>query len=210
MKKFIYISILFSFALKLSAQHVAYNEPITIVETVIIDNDTLLVASFPECNIVANKMTKREKLRYNSLKRRVMTVYPYAKMAGKMLLQYEGELALIEDEHKRKRLTKKIEKDLEDEFSGELSELTISQGLILIKLIDRETGSTSFEVLEEFRGDLSAFLWQGMARLFGHNLKDDYEEDGDEKMIEDIMVKIESGDMPYYVREKKQTAFVGK
>ena len=115
-----------------------------------------------------------------------------AKLAGEKLRGYEGELAAIDSERKKKKFYKKVEKELKAEFGDELTKLTISQGRILIKLIDRETGDTSYELVSELRGNFSAFFWQGLARIFGHNLKSNYDPEGEDRMIEEIVQRIES------------------
>jgi len=71
--------------------------------------------------------------------------------------------------------------------------MTISEGIILIKLIDRETGDCSYELISELRGSFSAFMWQSLARLFGHNLKSEYDGEGDDAAIEEIVGEIEMG-----------------
>lgn len=177
----------------------------SVLRTIIIGNDTMPLVTMPSFEIESKKVvrTKSEQRRYDRLQRNVMVAYPYAKLAGDMLKQCEVELAKIDNEQDRKEYMKLVEQKIEDEFGDELSDLSISQGVILIKLIDRETGNTSYEVVEDLRGKFSAFFWQGLARLFGHNLKDEFDSNGDEKMIEEIMAMIESGNMPYIARKKQ-------
>ena len=81
------------------------------------------------------------------------------------------------------------------QFEDQLVKLSITQGRILIKLVDRETGSTTYEVLKELKGSFSAFIFQGIARLFGSNLKSEYDALEEDKMIEDIIVRIENGQL---------------
>ncbi|HMC98331.1 MAG TPA: DUF4294 domain-containing protein, partial [Flavobacteriales bacterium] len=90
---------------------------------------------------------------------------------------------------------KLAEAELRAEFEGELKDLTVSQGRVLIKLVDRETGHTSYELVKELRGNFQAFIWQGLARLFGNDLKDEYDPFGDEAMIEAIVQRIERGEL---------------
>ena len=90
---------------------------------------------------------------------------------------------------------KQAEKELWDRYGDELKKMTVSQGLILIKLIDRETGSTSYELVQELRGRFTAFIFQGLARLFHLNLKASYNDDGEDQRIEDIVLLIEQGDI---------------
>ena len=135
----------------------------------------------------------RQRRRYDKLVRDVKKAYPYAKLAGALLNKYEQELIGIEDEKLRKKYFKKAEKELKDQFEGELKNLTITQGRILIKLIDRETGDTSYDLVKQLRGNFSAFMWQSLARLFGSDLKSNYDAQGSEKEIEEIIWMIESG-----------------
>ena len=88
---------------------------------------------------------------------------------------------------------KQAEDELKAEFEGDLKKLSFKQGIILIKLVDRETGNTSYELVQELRGNFTAFFWQTFARLFGYNLKVKYDPLGDDKEIEDIVVMIENG-----------------
>jgi hypothetical protein len=95
--------------------------------------------------------------------------------------------AQLSSETERKAYTKAEEKKLKKQFEGELKNLTISQGQILIKLIDRETGHTSYDLVKELRGTLQAFFWQGLARVFGSNLKTEYDSLNTDKAIEAII-----------------------
>ena len=74
--------------------------------------------------------------------------------------------------------------------------MTVSEGVILVKLIDRQTGETGYQLLQELKGKFSAFMWQSIARLFGQNLKDDYDADGEDVWIENIVALIEDGSIP--------------
>ena len=180
-------------------------EESTVLETVIIDGDTIPLYHFDAVHIFAPKhfRNKREQRRYGRLRRYVVKVYPYAQIAGEMLKDFDDTLKTIESERKRKKYIKEVEEELMAEFEGELKKLTIKQGIILVKLIDRETGDTSYELVKELRGSFSAFIWQSLARLFGSNLKLEYDPNGEDAAIEDIVLRIESGQIPYKKREKK-------
>ncbi|MDA9563506.1 DUF4294 domain-containing protein [Flavobacteriales bacterium] len=178
-----------------------------IVRATIVDGDTILVHALKEVRIYEEREFKsaREARKYGRLKRDVMVVYPYAKLAGEKLRQHEGAISKIKGERKRKKYYKLIEKELEEEFGEELSDLTIKQGTILISLLDRETGDTSYELVKELRGTFSAFFWQSLARVFGHDLKDDYDPEGEEEMIEEIVLLIENGVYSYDDRVSQKT-----
>lgn len=85
------------------------------------------------------------------------------------------------------------EKELEDEFGNDIRDLTFSQGKILIKLIYRETGNSSFEIVKELRGGFTAFIFQTLASLFGYNLKTTYDPEGEDQAIEKVVQMIEAG-----------------
>lgn len=135
----------------------------------------------------------RERRVYTRLVRNVMKVYPYAKLAAEKLNFYEDSLQKVSDPTERKRLMREVEKEIRDEFEDELKGLTITQGTILIKLIDRETGQTSYQILNDLRGRLIAGFWQSLGRLFGYNLKKKYDPSGDDWQIEYIVKQIEAG-----------------
>lgn len=123
----------------------------------------------------------------------VKVVYPYAILAAAKLKEYDKALAQIENEKLRKTFIKKCEKDLRTEFEDELKALTVSQGKILMKLIDRESGKTTYEVVKQMRGAFQAAMWQTVARIFGHNLKSGYDAQVEDIMIERAVKLVETG-----------------
>jgi hypothetical protein len=137
--------------------------------------------------------TERQAKRNNRLIRNVKRVYPWAKLAGQKLMEYEALLANVETDREKRKIMKQVEQEIQDEYGGELRKLTISQGKILIKLIDRETGDTSFELVQDFRGNFVAFFYQSFARIFGYNLKNRYDPEGEDRNIEIIVRMIENG-----------------
>ncbi len=161
----------------------------------IIDGDTILLSEIPEVNIYSGYEFKnrRDQLRYNRLVRNVKAVYPYAKIAGIKLAELDRELSKINDEKKRKEIIKITERKIRSEFEEDVKKLTVTQGRILIKLIDRETGNTTYQVLQDIKGNVSAVFWQTIARIFGSNLKSEYDPYGEDSLIELIIFLIESG-----------------
>ena len=137
---------------------------------------------------------KKDAAKWDRLKYNVKKVYPYAILASAKLKEYDKLLAKIPNENERKRYMKLAEKQLKDEFGNELKKLTMTQGRILIKLVDRETGKTTYDIVKDMRGSFSAFMWQGVAVLFSSNLKDDYDGKGEDKAIEEAIKLIEGGD----------------
>ncbi|WP_295792400.1 DUF4294 domain-containing protein [Mucilaginibacter sp.] len=121
------------------------------------------------------------RLRYNVLK-----VLPYVKFAGARYRQLQRDLALTGDRHKQKELIGNCETEIKTLFNKEIKDLTISQGEVLIKLINRETGNTSYAMVKELKGGFKAFLFQSAARIFGHDLKETYDPE-EQKDIEAIL-----------------------
>jgi hypothetical protein len=123
---------------------------------------------------------------YRRLRYNVMKVLPYARFAGQRYRQLQRDLALTGDRHRQKELINNCESEIKGLFNKEIKDLTISQGEVLIKLIDRETGNTSFAMVKELKGGFKAFLLQSAARIFGHDLKETYDPD-EQKDIEAIL-----------------------
>lgn len=122
----------------------------------------------------------------------VKKVYPYALLAAAKLREYDKALALIKDENTKKAFLKICEKDLRKEFEDELKDLSVSQGKVLMKLIDRETGKTTYEIVKQMRGSFQACFWQALASLFGNSMKVTYDPVED-IMIERAIVLVETG-----------------
>jgi hypothetical protein len=136
---------------------------------------------------------KREQQRWERTKYNVKKVYPYAILAAAKLKEYDRILATIPNKRERDNYMKEAEAHLSDEFGEELKKLTVTQGRVLIKLIDRETGKTTYDVVKNMRGSFSAFMWQGLALMFNSNLKSEYDAEGDDKSIELAIQLIEDG-----------------
>lgn len=161
----------------------------------VIEGDTILISNIQEATVYSNKRvaSNRELRQYQRLIYNVKKVYPYARLAGEIFMEVENNLATIENEKEKKEYIKQVEKDIKDRFEGELTKLTITQGRILIKLIDRETMHTSYDLVKELRGSFQAFFWQAVARLFGSNLKSTFEPYGEDQIIEEIILMIDYG-----------------
>lgn len=182
-----------SFATTLSAQ--SANDPTVIRRAIIIDGDTIPNIILQEVRSYARHRfkTKRQEIRYTRLVRNVKKALPYARMCAKEIELINEGLAIIQTEEGRKEYLKTKEKELFAKFEQPLRHLTISQGKILIKLIDRETGNTSYELIKSLKGRFAAFLWQGVARLFGSNLKSEYDSAATDAEIENIVLLIDEG-----------------
>lgn len=191
MKRFIYILFISIFPLYIFAQE----KDSVVVYARVVDGDTLPIIPLKEVYIFSYKVVKnkRQAKRYSKLVRNVKKVYPYAKLAGLKYREYEEILINTPDKKERKKIMKKAEDELKEEYGEDLKKLTFSQGKILIKLISRETGNSSYEMVQDFRGRFVAFWWQAFAKIFGYNLKTDYDPEGEDQEIEWIVRMIENG-----------------
>ncbi|HLN54049.1 MAG TPA: DUF4294 domain-containing protein [Lentimicrobium sp.] len=165
-----------------------------VVKAKIVDGDTIPMLDLPTVRIKGFKIyrTPSEQRRYDRLVRNVKKVYPYAKLAGIKLREYDAMMAGL-TEKQQKKLYKKAEEELKAEFGEELKKLTVTQGHILLKLVDREVGNPTYNIVKELRGTFIAFFWQNIGRLFGYNLKEEYDPQGKDREIEMIVQMIESG-----------------
>jgi len=137
--------------------------------------------------------TRRQRRRYSKLILNIKKVYPYAKLARKELLEIGQQIATLSTDQEKRKYIKKMEKELFSDFEDDLKKLTITQGRLLIKLIDRETGDTTYEWVKELKGPLPAFFWQTIARIFGSNLKTEFDAYGEDRLIDDIIKMIDAG-----------------
>lgn len=161
----------------------------------IVGGDTLTVVDVQPIVIFPPTVirTKKESIRYDRLVYNVKKVYPYAKLAGAKLREYEKVLDTIPTEKGKRLFLKKAQHSLEEQFGKEIKDLTFSQGKILIKLVYRETGNSTFDLIKELRGGFTAFIFQTLATIFGYNLKTGYDPAGTDQAIEQIVLMIEAG-----------------
>lgn len=131
--------------------------------------------------------------RYQRLVRAVKKVYPLAKKAREEMKDMEDELCRLPTKKAQKKYVKDVEKRITDTYTPVLKKMTRFEGKVLVKLIDRETDYTAYQIVKDFRGGFVAGFWQGIARVFGQNLKTGYDKDGDDRMIEQIIVYYEAG-----------------
>jgi hypothetical protein len=187
----------------------------SLVPVVVENGDTMPVYSLPEVQVQAEMTAKarRQANRRDRLTRYVQKVYPYAVITAKLLDEYEHDLANISTESDRKLYVKLAEAELRAEFEEEVKGMTITQGRILVKLIDRQTGHTSYDLVKQLRGSFQAWMWQGIAKIFGNDLKSEYDPEGDDRLVESIVRRIENGELaatPRQPRTERATARLEK
>ncbi len=161
------------------------------------NGDTTLMVFLPEVDIdlMQRYLQITDTWQGRRLASNVRKVFPYAKLAGAKMQEYDSIIANTPNKAERKRLMEQAEDELTAQYTEELKHLTISQGLILVRLIDRETGHTTYKVLQEFRGKFRAFFYQGFARLWGYNLKTEFDphNNPEDDEIDTIMTLLERG-----------------
>lgn len=136
---------------------------------------------------------KPDMRRYARMVRAVKKVYPIAQEAKALMASMEAELVALPTKKQRQLYTKGVQKRLVREYTPVLKRMTIYEGQVLLKLIDRETESTAYEIVKEFRGGFVASFWQTFAKMFGNNLKLDYQPGQRDKQLEQIVTLYEKG-----------------
>jgi len=159
-----------------------------------IEGDSVLKKEIDLKEVVIYKpvvfVDNQERLDYFVLKRKVLKVYPYAKMTSERLAKLNDRLNKIKSKRKKKKYTKMLEKFLQEELTTELKRLTRTEGQILVKLIYRETGSTAFSLIRELRNGFRAFTYNTFAKVFKISLKEEYDPllVREDLFIEDILI----------------------
>ncbi|MGB0839814.1 MAG: DUF4294 domain-containing protein [Chitinophagales bacterium] len=137
--------------------------------------DTLASLELETINVYGKRFQSREEeLAYYKLKRNIVRVYPYAQRALKLLEEIEKETELIERKRHEKKYLRSLEKELKGQFQDELTKLSVSQGKVLVKLIERKTGEPFYTTLRGLKNPVSAVFWQGLGRSLGYDLKEGY------------------------------------
>lgn len=163
----------------------------------VIDGDTIPQVNLRAVYVLPPLKFKnaRERRRYYRLVYHVKKVYPYSQVVKRKMQEINDDLGEIENRSRERKYLKSAEEELRAEFEGELRKLTFKQGRILIKLINRETGETTYEIVKELKGGLTAFFWQSVAVMFHSSLKYEYDPTEEDRMIEDIVIRIEAGQL---------------
>lgn len=128
---------------------------------------------------------------WTRLRNAVYVTYPYAKTAGKLITDVNNQLAGVRDEAARKKIIKSREKEMKRDFGDKVTSLSVYQGKVLMKLINRETGNNCYEIIKEYKGGFNAGFWQTVAYVFGSSLKQQYAPQGEDKDIEKIVLELQ-------------------
>ncbi len=163
----------------------------------IIENDTVYLA-FLRDFYVFPKFTfknKKQEQYYWKTVRDVKKTLPFAKLVAAELLQVNDKMLGINNKKEQKKYLSDYEKNAFKKYETDLKKMSIAQGQILMKLIDRECNKTTYDLVKMYKGNVSAFFWQGVAKVFGSNLKTGYDLNGKDKIIERVIVLVENGQL---------------
>ena len=167
----------------------------TLVPGIVEGKDTIPCISLPPVYIITeyNFKTEEEREQWFKIKRRVKKVYPYAVLAELNLREIEHKISLVQKNKDKKKMIEFYENELRVEFEKQIKSLNQEEGKILVKLLNRNTGKTAYDIIKTHRGTFQALCSQGLARLFGQNLKTEYDKVQD-IMIERAIGMVERGD----------------
>jgi hypothetical protein len=200
MYRFIYISSLLFVALLLtgissvSAQESRYGVNDTIITQAIVYNGDTIELKTLENVAVYVRLTEAQmsdKAKYNRLRNAVYVTYPYARRAGIIMNDINANLVNNSSKKNRKKYIHSREKELKKEFTTPLTNLSIYQGKVLMKLINRETGNNCYEIIKEYKGSVNARLYQTVAFFFNSNLKQAYDAQNDDQLVEKFVKEVQ-------------------
>ncbi len=137
---------------------------------------------------------KRDEKRYGRLAEIVKKVYPIAKMAGVRMEEYAAAVDTLR-RGQIKDLVAQIEDEVKNKYGADLKKLTFKEGIVLLKLLDRQTAKTPYRIIKELKNGFSAMIWQGLASLFEYDLKKEFSptEDPEDEWIDEICILIDNG-----------------
>ncbi len=163
------------------------------VQAIVYNGDTIPMSVLENIYVYAHLTEEQKKAvaKYNRLRNAVYVTYPYARKSGIVLNDINANLVKYNKESDRKRYIKSREKELKKEFTTPLTKLSVYQGKILMKLINRETGNNCYEIIKEYRGGLTARLYQTVAFFFDSNLKQPYDAEKEDWVIEKIVKEVQ-------------------
>lgn len=174
------------------AQQTGVNDTVK-TQAIIYEGDTLemktLEFAFAYAKLTAAQVKANAK--YNRLRNAVYVTYPYARRAGTVMNDINEKMVNVKSKEERKNYIKSREKELKKEFTDPLTNLSVYQGKVLMKLINRETGNNCYEIIKEYKGGITARVYQTVAFFFDSNLKQSYDADTDDATIEHIVKEVQ-------------------
>jgi hypothetical protein len=172
------------------------NQQSSVLQYFIENGDTIYLMHIDEIKVVAKakQKSKRNWKNYSRMVYNLPRVYPYAQIAKNKLAEMDAQFQKINNKRQRKDYIKQVEKEMNEQYKSAMKKMSLSQGKMLIKLVNRETETTVYQIVKEMKGGLSAFFWQGIASIFGANLKSKFDETGDDAVLNNLINIYEHGD----------------
>ena len=201
MQKFVYIALLAFLFLLTGTDCLAQEEgePTTayLTPTYIHEGDTIPYVALPAVYIFkpVTFKNKRQERRYNKLVRDVKKVLPIANEVKNAVIETYEYIMTLPDDKARQRHLKAVEKSVKEQYTPRMKKVTFSQGKLLIKLVDRQTNSTGYELVKAFLGPFRAGFYQAFAALFGASLKKEYDPQGEDALTEQVVLMVENGQL---------------
>jgi Domain of unknown function (DUF4294) len=177
---------------QINAQTVGVNDTI-VTRAIIVNGDTLSLKDLEPVTMYA-RLTAEQKAaiaQYNRLRNAVYVTYPYAMRAGAIMNEINAKLVGVTDKKERKKYIKSREKELRKEFTSQLTNLSIYQGKVLMKLINRETGSNCYEIIKEMKSGVTAGFYQTVLFFFDTSLKQSYDADTEDALVEKFVKEVQ-------------------
>ena len=188
----LFIILLISIVSSANAQWKSGQHDTLWVPYIVYEGDTMTYKVMDQVNVFG-KMTDEQRAylkKWTRLRNAVYVTYPYAKKASYIINDVVRNLDKIQDAQARKKYLSTREKELKKEFTEPLTALSVYQGKILMKLINRETRNTCYDLIKEYRGGFTARFWQTVAWVFGSSLKQDYNPKGPDAEMESIVLEV--------------------
>ena len=169
------------------------NDTIKVEACIEATGDTIPCSWLPSVYLFTRETARSRRMaaEWTRLRNAVYVTYPYALAASRVMNEINAKLVGVTDKSKRKEIIRSREKDLKKEFANKLTQLSVYQGKVLMKLIDRQTGNNCYEIIQEYKGGFAAGFWQTVAVVFGSNLKQQYDPQGDDRAMESIVQDVE-------------------
>jgi len=171
--------------------------PTVKVSKVVVDGDSIPYMEMSNVYVYPQMTfsSKRQQTSYMRLVKNVKIALPIAKQARQMLIETAEYLETLPSKEAKEEHIKRVEHNIVKEYKPKMKKLTYSQGKLLIKLVNRECKSTSYEAIQAFMGPLRAGFWQAFAWAFGASLKKEYDPDGTDRLTERVVLMVEAGQL---------------
>ena len=172
-----------------------------VMEFIVEGNDTIYIDQIRASKVYSRlpKMKGREWRQYYRLVHNFSKAYPNALVAKKLVVEADSVIAADNLKGvKREKYINKVQKELFSVFESQMRSLTVSQGALIMKLVDREVGKSSYNIIKGYKSGITAGFWQGIAKMFGSDLKKPYDPDGEDAATEELVQIWEAGDFPAF------------